>query len=188
MKHLSPAVPTSKLQPTLADVLAALDGKDLSALRRRDLASAVRRVARMAGQAPDQVPLDLKVLSAILERGPANGKVPSPKTVQNLRSDLLAAIDTSGLEPVSKSARFPLSPDWQQLCDAITIVRVRIGLSKFIRDCSARGIAPECVTDDTVANFCSAVAAGSLKTERQIRRLPRDIPRLWNEASAALPA
>lgn len=86
MKHL-PDSPTSTLQPTMADVLSALDGKALSAIRRRDLASAVRRVTRMAGQEPNQVPLDMKVLSAIIERSSTNGKVPSPKTAQNLRSD-----------------------------------------------------------------------------------------------------
>ena len=63
--------------------------------------------------------------------------------------------------------------------------RVRIGLSRFMRDCSARGIAPECVTDATVADFLGAVAAGSLKTERQLRDLAREIPRLWNEARLA---
>jgi integrase len=188
MKHLTPAAPTSNSQPTLTEVLAALDGKDLSALRRRDLASAVRRVARMAGLEPHQVPLELKALSAIFERGPANGKIPSPKTVQNLRSDLLAAIDMSGLKLVSKSTRLPLSPDWQRLHNMIPSERVRIGLSRFMSNSSARGIAPECVTDATVADFCSAVASGSLKTERQIRRLARDIPRLWNEALTACPA
>lgn len=188
MKHLGPDAPTVTAQATLANVLAALDGKSLSDTRLRDLASAVRRIARMAGHEPDQVALDLKVLTAILGRGPANGRIPSPKTIQNLRSDLMAAIDTSGLKPISKTARLPLPPAWQGLYDIMPSKRVRIGLSRFVHDCSARGIDPDAVTEATIDEFCSAVAAGSLKTERQIRRLTRDIPRLWNEARTACPA
>jgi hypothetical protein len=50
---------------TLQDVLNAVEGREsLSVTRRRDLRSAVKRVASLLGDDPGRIPLDLPVLSA----------------------------------------------------------------------------------------------------------------------------
>src|SRR5207248_672588 len=53
--------------PTLLSVLTALEhGDDLSPNRRRDLRSAVTRMAKLMGEAPDRIALDLPAISAKL--------------------------------------------------------------------------------------------------------------------------
>jgi hypothetical protein len=56
-------------QPTLGDLIKAVDGLDaLSETRRRDLRSAVKRVASLSGDDPGRIPLDLSALGARLAR------------------------------------------------------------------------------------------------------------------------
>src|SRR5438876_11000663 len=60
--------PTPRPGPvTLADVLAALEGEGkLTATRRRDLVSGVKRVAILLGDEPAAIALDMPVISARL--------------------------------------------------------------------------------------------------------------------------
>ena len=46
----------------LADILALVAASEGPATRKRDMASAIRRVAKALGGTPEQVPLELKFL------------------------------------------------------------------------------------------------------------------------------
>ena len=87
---------------TLAGVLAALErhGK-LSATRRRDLVSAVKRVAILLGNEPAAIALDMAAISARLAAVNPVAVGLTVKTFGNIRSNFLAAVKASGLMPVN---------------------------------------------------------------------------------------
>ena len=101
-------IPAQSPVATLGDVLAALGTQqDLSETRRRDLRSAVNRVAALLGDAPERIPLVMPSISAKLAKlSPAAAGV-STKTFHNLRSDFLAAVKASGLHSAQRRARRP---------------------------------------------------------------------------------
>ena len=92
MSRASPAI-----TPTLGDVLTSLATReDLAEMRRRDLRSAVKRVAALLGDAPERIPLVMPSISARLAKLSAAAAGVSTKTFHNLRSDFLAAVKASG--------------------------------------------------------------------------------------------
>jgi hypothetical protein len=87
---------------TFLSVLAALEHRhDLSPNRRRDLRSGVTRVAKLMGETP--VVLDLPAISAKLAAINAAAVGLTPKTLSNIRSDFLAAVNASGLKPAKST-------------------------------------------------------------------------------------
>jgi hypothetical protein len=92
---------SSQIAPTeitLADLyLAVLNMLSLGKTRRRDLLSAIVRIGRIAGRELSQIPLNPCRLKMILEQGSPGTEALSRKSLQNLRSDLAAAIAVSGL-------------------------------------------------------------------------------------------
>jgi hypothetical protein len=72
---------------------------------------------------------------------PMQAKV-SRKRWANLRSDLAAAIATSGLQPMLKTAGVEPSKEWQSLLDATDDKATRNGLSRLARWASLRQVSP----------------------------------------------
>jgi integrase len=167
---------------TLADVLISLAQEtSLSATRLRDLQSAVKRVAELLGEDPAAVPLDLPAISVKLRSVNPIAVGVSAKTFANLRSNFLTAVRVSGLKPVQRSAKTPLSPGWARLMAKLSAKRAHIGLSRFGRYASANGIDPEEVGDATIEGFISAVREGSL--HRKPNDLHRKVTVIWNEVA-----
>lgn len=178
---------TAGLQ-TLADVLTRLLEVDgLSPNRRRDLASAVRRVAVVLGRFPEALPARMVELKGHLDRvHPEQLNPPiSHKTWSNLRSNFTAALRAAGA--TEGKLRAALSPQWQALAAAMPEKRQRTGMSRFVRFLSDRGIDPADVRDDTVDAFMTHARDHTLLNERQLRDLHRRSTRLWNEVADATP-
>ena len=81
---------------TLAGLLAALErhGK-LSATRKRDLVSAVKRIANLLGNEPAAIALDMAAISARLAAVNPVAVGLTAKTFANIRSNFLAAVKAS---------------------------------------------------------------------------------------------
>ena len=177
---------TAPLTLTLADVITALQADpNLAPTRRRDLCSAVRRVAGMLARDPARLPASLPEIRRALDGvTPAQTGI-STKTFQNIRSDLLAALRHVGANRHPGTARSPLSPPWRALNERLPGKRLRNGLSRFLRFCSAMGIEPEQVDDGVIDRFMSFVR------EHTLARKPNDIRRctcrIWNEATNCVP-
>jgi hypothetical protein len=95
LDHLhKPAAPPPT---TLGSVLAALQcRKTFSDIRRRDLRSAVNRVAGLLGDIPGAIPLDLNAIGARLaDLNPVAAGM-TAKRMANIRSDFVAAVKASG--------------------------------------------------------------------------------------------
>jgi hypothetical protein len=120
MKHSSVSQPEPPPPaPTLQDVVDLVGGNaDLSATRRRDLRSAVVTYGKVVGEPLSTIPMALAAIRKTLDGVvPMQAKV-SRKRWANLRSDLAAAIATSGLQPMLKTAGVEPSNKWQTLLDA----------------------------------------------------------------------
>ena len=99
--------------PSLADVDRALANNGLlPPTRRRDLRSAISRVAALLCEDPARLPLDLAAIAGRLAGINPVAAGLTPKTLSNIRSDLLAAVRMSGLQPVLASSKAALSPPW----------------------------------------------------------------------------
>jgi integrase len=182
-KRLSQTPTAQPARPvTLAGVLAALerDGK-LSTTRRRDLVSAVKRVARLLGDEPAAIPLDLAAISARLAAVNAVAVGISPKRLANLRSDLLAAARATGVVPAKVKGKLPLSRAWIDLFARLSGRRAHIGLSRLARYASARGLAPKDINDEVIAELIAAVREQSLCPRPTV--LHRQVALIWNEAA-----
>jgi integrase len=167
---------------TLQDVLNTVEVSDaLSVTRLRDLRSSTKRVALMVGDDPARIPLDLRAISARLATvGPVAAGLTS-KSFSNIRSNFLAAVKVSGLKPIQRLPRTPLSPAWQKLFTDLSGRRAHLGLSRLARHASANGIQPREIDDVTIQAFITEVRDGSL--HRKPNGLHRTMALIWNEAA-----
>jgi integrase len=167
---------------TLLDLLNAVEGREaLSATRRRDLRSSIKRVALLVGDDLARIPLDMPAISAKLATvSPAAAGLTS-KTFSNIRSDFIAAVKVSGLKSVPRLARTLLSPAWKKLFKGLSGRRAHLGLSRLARFASANGIEPQAIDDATIEAFITAVRNGSL--HRKPDGLHRTVTLVWNEAA-----
>ena len=167
---------------TLADVDAALKTNDaLPPLRRRDLRSSLRRVARLLGQELVQIPLDLPTISRRLAGSMPAAVGLTEKSFANIKSDFLAALRTSGVRPSPRPAKTAMSPSWRRLTTGLSSKRMRLGLSRLAFWCSQKGIEPEQVSDAVLAEHIEAVRQGTL--HRKPNELYRDMALIWNEVA-----
>ena len=167
---------------TLAGVLAALErhGK-LTATRRRDLVSAVKRVAILLGDEPAAIALDMAAISARLAAVNPVAVGITTKRLANIRSDFLAAVKASGMMPANALGKSPLSAAWTDLFERLSGRRAHIGLSRLARFASARGLAPKDINDEVIGDFIAAVREGSLCPRPTV--LHRQVAQIWNEAA-----
>ena len=138
-KSHSPASLEAQRPPTLGDVRDAVENSaDLSAVRIRDLDSAITCFCGLIGQEPDGVPLDLAAIRDKLNaiNPVANGI--SAKRLANIRSDLFAAIAASRLKPV-RPPRQSLTEPWRALRAKLKTKRHRIGTSRLSHYASTAG-------------------------------------------------
>src|SRR5262249_17469646 len=162
---------------TLADVLARLAAAGIGDTRRRDLRSAVATYAKLVDKEPAAIALDLAELRHTLDRlVPAEAEV-SAKRWANLRTDLAAAIDASGLVAMLKTAGVPVDPAWEKLLAGMP-QRLRAGLSRFARWASIRHVGPEAVDGDTLARFVAELELSTLV--RSLPDLQRKVALNWN--------
>jgi integrase len=176
---LDPVPQTATTPATLQDVIDRLTANpDLSEIRKRDLRSAVVTFAKLTGRAPALIVLDLAGIRASLDAMvPAQAKV-SPRRWANLRSDLAAAIDLSGLCPMLKTADVALDETWSRLMQEVTDQRVRNGLSRFARWASLRRVDPQAVDTAAIGRFIAELEETTLI--RNLGRQRRSVASAWN--------
>jgi integrase len=172
--------PATPAQISLIDVLNALNGqRTLSETRLRDLRSSIKRVAFLLGDEPARIPLDLRAISAKLTTVSPAASGLTAKSFANIRSNFMAAVKASGLKPVQRFAKTPLSTRWKKLMANLSARRAHLGLSRLARYASAAGIDPEEVDDATIVAFITAVRDGTL--HRKPNDLHRKVALIWNE-------
>jgi integrase len=169
--------------PTLATVLAVLQRPGAPAGKRlRDLQSAVRCVAKLLGNEPQIIALDMETISVGLGAISPFAAGMTAKRFANIKSDFVAAVKASGVKPVFAPVKKALSPRWVGLFKRLSGRRAHIGLSRFARYANGKGIAPDDVNDAVFAGFISEVRQGSL--HRNPNALHRQVTLIWNKAAS----
>jgi hypothetical protein len=133
---------------TLGDVLEFVETGTLSPSRRRDLVSAIRRIAEMAGATPSCTSVEVSVLRSMLTSiRPARHDV-TKKTFSNLRSSFVAALELAGVIDSTNRGAARVDPLWRPLFDAMPSASLRhYGLATFANWCASRGLGPADVID-----------------------------------------
>jgi integrase len=166
---------------SLADVIARLQADpDLPLDQQRGMVSALRTVARLFDADPATIPADPRFLrNRLATLSPAAGGI-SRGRWNNIRSLMLAALRHAGVCTMRGRARERLAPAWEALRARLPDAAARMGLSRFMSDCSARQIGPETVTHAAFEAFGKTLATESLV--RQPHIVHRTACVLWNRA------
>jgi hypothetical protein len=164
MKHVS--TPSEVATATLQDVLDRIAANPaIGVSRRRDLRSAVLSFGKLADKAPSSIPVDLGELRHVLDETDGTLAKISAKRRANLRSDLTAAIETSGVHPILRTSGLDLDLAWKVLLDPIRNQRIQAGLSRFARWCSLNGILPETIAEAVVDRFAQDLKSQNTRPE-----------------------
>ena len=167
--------------PSLAELRGKIEARhDLPLLRRRDMASAIRTLAGWFNLPEENVPASAKYIREKLARVHAITASVSPRRIQNVRSLVLAAMREVAVATKLASYAAPFSAEWQDLWDLLDgDPYAKTELSRFLRYCSAQGIAPEAVSDVVSAEFLEAIEAESLIAKPKTRH--QSLCRVWNK-------
>ena len=172
--------------PTLQDVFDAVEALDtLKPTRKRDLLSALRRFAKLTDRDLVECTLDMKQVREDLGEITSGPGKPSHKTLTNLRSDLLAAIDVSKVRKVLKTAGVPLLPAWEAYFGHIPDRGDRYAVSRFARYCSKQNITPDEVDDAVITVFAEQLLTSS--GVRKPRQVHRRTAQAWNKVRTCHP-
>jgi integrase len=137
---------------SLADVLAAVQIATLPARRRQEMASALRTIARVLDRPIERIPAHPRLLANRLSEVAPRACGISPARWNNVRALARAALAL--VQPISPGRqRNLLSPAWKRLADRLESRHVAVSLSRLLRFCSARGIDPDTVCNDTFEEF-----------------------------------
>lgn len=186
----SPFVANDKL--VLKDIVGRLDHiDDLSPTRRRDLKSAIRAVARLAGGQLETMPANINWLHVRLRRVHPVQHGMTRKRFQNIKSDALKALELTGASRDRKDWLREPSPDWRRLLDQVSDKHDRWKLTQLAQFCSAIEIAPTDLSDqhirdlrtalieESFQNKPEAVVANAVKTWNRLAQQIPEWPQVW---------
>jgi integrase len=171
---------------TGADLIEAIGRADLSPTRRRDMVSAVNRVASMTSASPVHMKLDVPGLRERLAGIKPAAHGITPQTYAKIRSNFSAALEWAGVvEPTGRGAA-KRDPAWGPLSEAVAgDKRISSGLSSFMNWCVLKGIGPGEVRDSSVREFLAWLETRTLHPRP--RAVVWSLPVIWNDARAAVP-
>ena len=179
-------MPSSTSTPlTLADVRERISNDEsLPEYRRRAVRIALKRLGDILGEHLAAIPAEPTELRKRVD-GLHHAQVGlSPTRLATIRSHLTFALKHCGIATFRTSNR-PPSPRWRQHFDRLTLMRHRIGLSRFMRFCDERSIRPEDVSDATSEAFRDVLINNSLV--RKPEHVHRITCKIWNEAVGQFP-
>lgn len=167
--------------PSLADLRRQIEARhDLPLLRRRDMTSAIRTLAGWLKLPEENVPASAKYIREMLARVHVITANVSPRRIQNVRSLVLSAMREAGVSTKLAPYGFPLTTEWDGLRLLLAGNTYALSeLSRFMRFCSARGIAPSMVSDTVSQEFLDAIDAESLIANPRTRH--QSMCRVWNQ-------
>jgi hypothetical protein len=170
---------------TLAEVMERiLSLEGLQRQRRDDLLSAIRQVARLVGGLPADIPADPEALKRELKLLTPAAANMTKSRFRNVRALLAAALDLTGAKIVRQRRKVELTPSWSSLWSRVANKYARWRLSRFFAYASEKGVEPDQVTNQTVADFDETLKRSSLLEGHA--RIIRDLCREWNRCVGSI--
>ncbi len=172
--------------PSFAEVLDRIPSDmELTAARRRDLASSIRCLMRLLELDPDKTPANLGALRARMKAlHPAQAGI-SAKRLANIKADTSFALRYLGIIDAPRRKAAPLPPPWSALWSAIEDDQTRWKLSRLCRYCAALDIPPENVDDSVIEQLEAALIEESFVKDPG-QTIDATIY-AWNRASGNVP-
>lgn len=173
-----------------SDVIDKLlaDG-DLSEARRRDLVSALRRLAKALGRPPEDVACDTRWLQRRLGKISPAALGITTKTWQNAVSDARAAMSRVGIIERKINHIYDLAPEWHRLWSLVLASKDRTlqpSLCRFVHFLNRRGVLPDEVAQEHADAFLQAIEANEISKSPQVAY--RAAVNGWNLAGRRLDA
>ena len=177
---------TTGTPTTFADIIEYLEAADsLTKIRRRDLISALRTMARFFHREIDQVPANTEWLRQRLRQFHPRQAGVSDKHFANVKSAVIAAIKLARVTNKRVHAFPNMSEAFQELYDAVPNRLLGYKLSRFFRHCSKQGLEPREVTDSTVSEFEDDLISETLHKEPS--KVAREAVLTWNKMKSVVP-
>jgi len=171
---------------SLADVQLQLEhDARLDPVRRRAYLGALRTMSAVLGRPAETMPCTMAEIDRLLREVPVPARGRSKKTIANTRSVVKAALLHVSDAPKLPPHGMPLRPEWANLYNAVTDLRLRNGLSRLVRIASFRGIAPGAVDDAFLQDVLRGISA--INWGRDTLPFWRKTVALWNEAATTIP-
>jgi integrase len=170
---------------SLSDVINRLKGDpELSAQACREMTSAVNMVAKFLNLPPLSVEVDVPALRKVLEEVQPGRFNLSRRRLANIRSLFVAALLRTGapVEPLRLNAA--LTRGWARLMSRLTAQAEKNALARFSQWCFLRGIEPEAVDDQVIADYRAAQV--SLSFVMNAEKLVQNLVRSWNRSLATV--
>ncbi|MBS4010295.1 MAG: tyrosine-type recombinase/integrase [Roseovarius sp.] len=165
--------------PTLSDVIERIDGMtDLKPTRRRDLKSALQSIARMLGKPPDRVPANINWMYIRLRQVAPAAHNMSPKRFQNIKSDVIKALELTGCSRARADWLRQPCPAWTALLDKLVDKHDRWKLTQLAQYCTALGVSPEAVNDEHTRGLLVTLTKESF--QKRPEHKVADMIKLWN--------
>jgi integrase len=171
--------------PTFAELIAAIQADHtLPKWRRDNVASSLRCLARALGKRTEEIHAFAPNLRRLLKDVHPIHLGISRKRWQNIRADFVFALTYARCRSGEAPRDPPLSSGWESLLGSLKLCH-RIDMSRFARWCSAQGIDPDEVDDQTLASYDEALACGTLT--KQPRCNVYRVVRTWNRVRLVIP-
>jgi len=178
--------PIRPLEPTMADVLFVIErDTSLPKSKREAWCCSGRRIAKFLGRDPAQLPARLGALRFGIARLHHAQLGVSRKTLQNHIANLKATVRHFDSTERLTGRGIALTSAWKVLYEKLTAARLRLGLSSFLRYCSANDINPSSVSDGAVEAFIRYT--NEVQFTIKPRDLHKQVTRCWNRAQESVP-
>jgi len=173
---------------TMDDLIAKIvRDPELTAVRRRNVASSIRRFCDVLQLDPAGTPANFSTFRAGLVGFHPLSVGVQKKRWQTIRSDVTFALKYAGVSSVEPKRRLAVEPEWRALYDQMKAdgLKWAWGLSRLARFCSDRGIAPQQVAPAVLQNYLDHLRHQTFKTKPE--RSFRAVCVLWNKLAARYP-
>jgi integrase len=170
---------TKVLEPTFADAIAAVTATaDLPVSTRQQWCSALRSLARCLSRPVESIPARFSAVrnGVLALRYPPFGW--TTKTLANVKSNAKSALLWFAEEKGIPRDGVPMTPAWAKLHAGVTDRSTRYRLAPLMRFCSAAGILPTKVDDQTLQAFMQYRERTSTRGCDEATR--RVLVKLWN--------
>jgi excisionase family DNA binding protein len=170
---------------SLEDIISHIGRSDLSPLTKRDMTSAITRMAAMGGASPAAIGTTPSTLRELLSRIQPAAHGISPKTWANVRSLFEKALVHAGVVDDRGRGKWTRHGEWRPVMQFVSgNKRLVNGLSSFANWCAMNRVMPAAVSNEHVQQFREWLEARTLFPEPKARA--RDVPLLWNKAAESI--
>jgi integrase len=171
-------MPFDQSNSTLSDAIAKLEAlPNLPDVRRRDLISAITRIATFLNRAPSDLPTDAPSLRAVLATIHPTQAGISAKSLSNVKANLAKALQISRFIP-RDLPKMDRTPGWETFFQSTSAKHQEWALARFAAYCCSRGMEPDAVTDAVMKGFQSYLDARVLNKDPA--KLCKEMAQTWN--------